>query len=152
MKRKLTLMLALTVALLFAACGGDNHNDGEDDHGEEGGHTEGDDHADATEVGKATIGGYDVVVKQVGEIEAGKETIIEVQVTKDGNSPTDLAVTAWLEDKDGNDLTDHEGVWNAKEKAYDCHFKTPKDAPSTAKLWVRVGADKKSWDVKIHKD
>ncbi|MBZ0136796.1 MAG: hypothetical protein K8I27_10525 [Planctomycetes bacterium] len=155
----LNLMCALFVVLVFAACGGHDHDgNGEHNHGNDDNH--GHDHDDHSgekhPIGQVDLSdGYRLEIAHIGPAEASKEVIFEIVVKKDGTAIKDASVTIWVGDESGTEATPAEEVkWSSDENLYDGHLMMPKTMPEDAHLWVRIRHDgkdmKKEFELKDH--
>lgn len=129
MKKTMMILVALFSVLTLAACGGgDNHShdeNGEHSHDDGDGHDHGHDHSgEHHEMGTISIGKFKVTGTGIGEIEKGKEAVIELRV----EGGDDFKITCWLE-ADGKALSAPTAPeFNKKESMYDVHAAVPKDA------------------------
>lgn len=142
MKRVMATMALIAAAGLFAACGqGHDHGNGNGAHNHAGGSGHGDNHAgEKHALGEIDLGGgIKAVATQVGDPVAGKEMIVEVNLTKDGKSYTNAEIEGYVGDESGKELgAPAKGEWMADEKLYDVHVELPKNLPAKMWFWVRV--------------
>lgn len=145
MKRIATLCLVLVASLALAACGGGANNTGGSSNAPAnkacgGDHDHGHDHeGEAEKLGTAEKDGYKISASHIGEMEPGKEAILEISVEKDGKAVPDAQISAWIIDTSEKGLSERgSGEWVADENLYDCHLKMPADVPKGAKVRIRV--------------
>lgn len=148
MTRPLSVFLMLVAAALFAACG--DHHDS-DDHGHENGHEDHDDHdhddhghdgdgddhddhahGDRHEIGSATIGGRTVTLAVFGEIEAGHEAVLDIEV--EGGAAS--AVRAWVGVSSGRGSL--KAKIDGKDGEYHGHLEVPGKLPEGSEIWVEL--------------
>mgnify|MGYP006969362157 CR=1 FL=1 len=160
MKNLLETLALLVVGVALAGCGGGGDHKDHDhkdeaghkdhDHKDEAGHKDHDHkdeaghkdhghgkdghggHGERHELGKADIGGFSVAVATLGEIEAGHEGVLDVEVS--GGAPA--AVRAWVGVESG------QGSLKAKlDKEgddYHGHVEVPATLPSGSAVWVEI--------------
>ncbi|MCZ7607379.1 MAG: hypothetical protein M5U25_15180 [Planctomycetota bacterium] len=143
MKRIATLCLVLVASLALAACGGGANNTGGSSNAPANkacGGDHGHDHeGEAEKLGTAEKDGYKISASHIGEMEPGKEAILEISVEKDGKAVPDAQISAWIIDTSEKGLSERgSGEWVADENLYDCHLKMPADVPKGAKVRIRV--------------
>ena len=152
MKKVFPCLTMLVIALGLVACGGggdhkdhdhkDDASHKDHDHGKDGhkdhdhakdakdGHGEG--HGKRHELGKADIGGFSVTVAALGEIEAGHEGVLDVEVS--GGVPS--TVRAWVGVESG------QGSLKAKlDKEgddYHGHVEVPATLPAGSAVWIEL--------------
>lgn len=110
--------------------GHDHAEDGHEDHDHAaGGH---DGHGERHELGKADIGGFAVTVATLGEIEAGHEGVVDIEVT--GGAPS--AVRAWV------GVESAQGSLKAKLENegddYHGHVEVPATLPAGSAVWIEI--------------
>lgn len=135
------ILFSLILILAVAACGDDGHS-----HDEDGGHNDGssqghgDEHGEAHHIGHADLeGGYYVSVDRIGELEASKEGVFEVEAKKGDEALTGATVICWLEDAQGNAVTrTPKGLYMSDEKRYDVHLTLPPKMEEGMILKVRL--------------
>lgn len=139
MKRNLILCAALTTATYAAplvlpapalALEQDKHE-----------HKEGEKHDHDEElkgekkvIGKQKIGGYDVHVTQVGEVEPGKEAVFVLKLA--GGSGKPKAVRGWIGIETGKGAIKSKAEDEKTE--YHLHHEVAKPLPPKNKLWIEV--------------
>lgn len=106
--------------------GHEGHDHAADEHGGHGGHGK------RHELGKADIGGFAVTVATLGEIEAGHEGVVDVEVS--GGAPS--MVRAWV------GVESAQGSLKAKlEKegdGYHGHVEVPATLPTGSAVWIEI--------------
>lgn len=151
MTKTLSIFLMLVSAALFAACGDhdhpdghghedghEEHNDHDHDHGEGSDHDhDGEDHDDhaseeRTEVGTAKIGGHNVTLAVLGDVEAGHEAVLDVEV--EGGAVA--AVRAWVGVSSGRGSL--KARIDGKEGDYHGHIEVPGKLPEGSEIWVEL--------------
>lgn len=137
MNRYLPFLLMLLAAAIFGACG-DHHES--DDHGHEHGHDhDGHDHDDddhehgeKTEIGSAQIGEHSVTLAVFGEIEAGHEAVLDIDVE---GAPV-AAVRAWVGVASGRGSL--KANIEGKEGEYHGHLEVPGALPDGSEIWIEL--------------
>lgn len=143
MTRTLSIFLMLAAAVLFAACGdkhdgdGHDHGNGHEDHDDHDHEHDGDDHddhahGDRHEVGSAKIGGRTVTLAVFGEIEAGHEAVLDVEV--EGGSVSTLR--AWVGISSGRGSL--KAKIDGKDGDYHGHIEVPGKLPEGSEIWVEL--------------
>ncbi len=156
MKRYLSVLLMFLAVAAFAACGGDKesdehhdddgheHEDGHDDHDghdHKDGEHEGDEHGDhgeRHEVGKGQAGAFTVSLAVFGEIEAGHEAVLDVEVA--GGTCTALRAWVGVESGKGSLKTKIDG----EDGDYHGHIEVPATLAQGSAIWIELeGTDGK---------
>jgi len=123
--------LTLLAAMLFALGCAEEH-DHDHDHGKEHDHEEEhDDHGERHEMGESVLGAFTVKVARLGDIEAGHEGVLDVEVS--GGTPA--AVRAWVGVESGK------GSMKAKldgDHGYHGHIEVPETLPEGSAVWIEV--------------
>ena len=124
----LTLFAAMLFALGCAEEHDHDHDHGEEGHEEEHGH---DDHGDRHELGESVLGAFTVKVARLGDITAGEEGVLDVEVS--GGTPA--AVRAWVgvESGKGSMKTKLDG-----DHGYHGHIEVPATLPEGSAVWIEV--------------
>jgi len=141
MKSILTGIAAILFAFGLGGCGGDHDDHGHDHgpgaheehagHDDHEGHDEHEDHGERHELGTADCGAFKVTVAVLGEIEAGAEGVLDIDV--EGGTPA--AVRAWVGIESGA------GSMKAKiegDHGYHGHIEVPATLPEGAQVWIEV--------------
>lgn len=157
MKITIPTFLILLAAALFAACGdhhdedGHGHGDGHEEHhhdGEDHDHEHDDhDHGEREELGSAKIGDASVTVAVFGEIEAGHEAVLDIEVE---GLPVST-VRAWVGISSGRGSL--KGLIEGKDGEYHGHVEVPATLPEGSAVWVELeseGGKKAQASFKLH--
>ncbi len=141
MKKNIPWLVMPLLALGLSACDGGNSTSevtasktahvSHDDHDHAGhGHHHG--HGERRELGKAEIGRFTVTAAVLGEINAGADSVIDVEVS--GATPS--AVRAWV------GVESAQGSLKARlEKAgngYHGHVEVPATLPDGSAIWIEI--------------
>lgn len=105
---------------------GKTHDDHSDhDHGDHG-------HGDSGAIGTVTIGEWTVVVS--GEIEAGSEAHLDIELS--GSEVRPAAVRVWIGTQDGKGAMKQKA--DGDGKSYHAHTDVPNPIPADAQLWIEI--------------
>ncbi len=118
----------ITVPFTFAVAKGEGKNAGGKDAHDHGDH----DHGAGSAIGTATIGAW--TVKVSGEIEAGKEAHLDIELS--GSTEKPAAVRVWIGAQDGKGAMKQKADGDGKE--YHAHADVPSPIPADAKLWIEI--------------
>ncbi len=145
MKKPISLSLLFLAVAAFAACGdksvttdehghedGDHAHEGDDHAHEEGEHADEHDHGERIELGSAAAGPRTVKLAVFGEIEVGREAVLDIDVT---GGPV-AALRSWIgaESAKGSLKAKIDG----EEGAYHGHVEVPATLPDGSRIWVEV--------------
>jgi major membrane immunogen (membrane-anchored lipoprotein) len=125
----LMLILALTT---FTACGGGDGANGTPTPGTEPENNEDDHHGERHEVGEAKIGDSTVTVAFFGEIKAGAEAVLDIEV--EGGEVD--ALRAWVGDESGTGSL--KSKLDGKDGDYHGHIDTPDPIAEGSAIWVEI--------------
>jgi hypothetical protein len=120
------------------AKGGEGHKEGDGhDHAKPAAGKPGDDHGDhghgaGGAIGTVTIGAW--TVKVGGEIKAGSEAHLDIELS--GSATTPAAVRVWIGSQDGKGAMKQKADGGGKE--YHAHTDVPNPIPADAKLWIEI--------------
>jgi len=95
------------------------------DHGDHG-------HGEGGALGTVSIGAW--TVKVGGEIKAGSEAHLDIELS--GNAATPAAVRVWIGSQDGKGSMKQKADGSGKE--YHAHADVPNPIPADAKLWIEI--------------
>ncbi len=127
---------ACSIPLLWRASVEQPHHD-DDDH----------EKLPKKELGKKEIGGYSVLVNQLGDVKAGEEAVFLLTVTGAGKPK---AIRGWVGIESGarsirSQAQEEDGVWHL-------HHEVSKPMPANSKLWIEIetsrGKQSASFDLK----
>ena len=119
----------ITVPFTFAVAKGEDKDSG---HGADG-HDHG--HARGGALGTATIGAW--TVKAFGDITAGKEAEVDIELSGSAEKPA--AVRVWIGSQDGKGAMKQKADGGGGDgKEYHAHADVPKPIPADAKLWIEI--------------
>jgi hypothetical protein len=154
MTRTISLILLFLAVGLFAACGekdtsghsdenGHSHEDGDHDH-EDGDHDHEDgdhdhedgdhdehDHGDRVDLGKASAGSFAVTLAIFGEIEAGHEGVLDIDIEGDP-----AVVRAWVGVESGKGSL--KAKVDGEDGGYHGHIEVPATLPEGSAIWIEV--------------
>ena len=150
MNKKLSFILLLLAVAAFAACGGEpaaEHDDGHDAHDEQEGHEDCEDHAahgedgdehgdhgERIEIGEAQAGPHSVHVAVFGDIEAGHEAVLDIEVSGAGVA----AVRAWVGNESGRGSM--KSKVDGEDGIYHGHVEVPATLADASAIWIEVEA------------
>jgi hypothetical protein len=111
---------------------GDDHEGHEHDEGDDHDGHDDEDHGKLTALGKSKAGAFEVSLGVFGEIEAGHEAVLDIDVA--GTAPA--AVRAWvgIESGKGSMKTKIDG----EKGEYHGHLEVGKTLPEGSAIWVEV--------------
>lgn len=140
MKYPLPLALLFLAALVLGACGDKHskhdehgHENEERDHAhEDDDHADEHDHGERVEVGSAAAGDLTVKLAVFGEVEAGHEAVLDIDV-KGGSA---AAVRAWVGVESGKGSL--KAKIDGEDGAYHGHLEVPATLPQGSKIWVEL--------------
>ena len=149
MTHKIILLMLVSVigVLGLAGCdgghnhgpGGHSHDSGDDSEVPAGGEASGDGgggHGEAHELGTIRASGVEAKISQAGELVAGAEVAIEIEVTS-GDTPSAIRVWVGAESGRGSEKSraDDEGKGH-----FHAHVAVPKTLESSHRIWVTIDA------------
>lgn len=149
MKKFLSILTVLLLAIGLSACDNDGHNHADHKDGDKTGHKDGDghdhkdgDHEDGhgheahgtrVELGKVDVGGFSVTVAVLGEIKAGAEGVLDIKVEGDTDP---AAVRAWVGVESGEGSL--KGNLPKEDDDYHGHVEVPETMPEGSAVWVEI--------------